>query len=83
MTRLGSRFVNEGWVQETPSGSVNGSNAAFTLAFTPDDSAGVRVYVNGLIQKPTTHYTISSTTITFVTAPAVGQDLLVEYTKSL
>lgn len=83
MTRVRDRFVNEGWVQETPSGTINGSNKSFTLAFTPDDANGVSVFLNGLRQKVTTHYTISGTTITFVTAPATAQDLYVEYQKKL
>jgi hypothetical protein len=79
--RLVNRYISEGWTQETPSGTINGSNKVFTLANTPDDSANVAVHVDGLFQRTTTDYTISGTTITFVTAPALGQDVFVLYCK--
>lgn len=53
---------------ETPSGTINGSNVTFTLANTPT-SGKVTIYKNGVLQAPTTDYTISGGTITFVTAP--------------
>lgn len=73
-----SNFVYE----ETPSGSINGSNTAFTIANTP--TAGtVRVYLNGQRQKSGAgnDYTISSTTITFTTAPISGDVIVVDYMK--
>lgn len=48
-----------------------GSLAAFTIT-TGLSVDSVIVTENGLIQTPTTDYTISGTTLTFVTAPAVG-----------
>lgn len=81
MTRVIDRFVSEGWVKnEVPSGSVNGSNVTFTLAFTPDDANAVNVYLDGILE---TAYSLSGTTITFTTAPANGQSVLVNYTKKL
>lgn len=81
MTRVANKFINEGWVKnETPSGTVNGSNTSFTLAFTPDDSSGVHVYLDGLYEPDCS---VSGTTITFTTAPAVGQSVTVNYTKKL
>jgi hypothetical protein len=81
MTRVLNRFINEGWVKnETPSGTVNGSNTSFTLAFTPDDSAGVHIYLDGLYE---TACSVSGTTITFTTAPATGQSVIANYTKKL
>lgn len=79
--RLTNRYIVEGATQEIPSGSINGSNKVFTVANTPDDSANVIVYLNGVVQRITTDYSISGTTITFVTAPALGQDLSVIYQK--
>lgn len=71
---------------EAPSGSINGSNTAFTTAATPmggsTDVTAVMVFLNGLLQKPTTDYTRSTTTITMVTAPATGDVLLVAYFKA-
>lgn len=73
-----SNFVTE----ETPSGTINGSNTTFTLANTP--TAGtVRVYLNGVRQKSGAgnDYTITSTTITFTTAPVSGDVIIVDYMK--
>lgn len=65
---------------ETPSGTINGSNTTFTIANTP--TAGtVHVFLNGLLQRPTTDYTISGTTITMINIPGTGDYLLVDYLK--
>jgi hypothetical protein len=66
--------------EETPTGSINGSNTAFTIANTPV-AGSVRVYVNGLREKATTNFTVSGSTITMVTAPSTGDVLVVEYMK--
>jgi len=63
---------------ETPSGSINSSNTSFTLANTPV-SGSVSLYLNGVQQVPTTDYTISGSTITFVTAPFTGDYLKAIY----
>lgn len=68
--------------RETPSGSVNGSNTAFTLANTP--TAGTEeVYLNGIQQEPGAgnDYTISGATITYLTAPISGDKIRVSYFK--
>lgn len=67
---------------ETPSGSINGSNTIFSLANTPIVGK-IDIYRNGLLQNEGSgnDYTISGTTITFVTAPEVGDVLLVNYIK--
>lgn len=75
-----SNFV----VRETPSGSVNGSNTTFTLAYTPIPGTE-QVYLNGLLQEPGAgnDYTISGATITYLTAPSgTGPDKIrVSYYK--
>lgn len=75
-----SNFV----IRETPSGTVNGVNAAFTLANTP--TAGTEhVFVNGILQNvgAGNDYTISGTTITFETAaiPLTNDVVRVSYMK--
>lgn len=53
---------------ETPSGTIDGSNVTFTTAHTV-----TTVYsfaINGMYIHPTTDYSVTGTTITFVTAPA-------------
>ena len=73
-----SNFVTE----ETPSGSINGSNTAFTLANTPT-SGTVKLYLNGVRLKSGSgnDYTISTNTITMTTAPINGDVLLADYMK--
>lgn len=57
---------------EVPSGSVNGSNTAFTLSTTPISAASVCMFLDGISQQNGTDYTVSGTTVTFAFAPASG-----------
>lgn len=68
--------------RETPTGTVNGSNATFTLANTPLSGAE-QVYLNGLQQDPGAgnDYTISGATITMLNVPVPGDKLRVTYLK--
>src|SRR3990167_583498 len=63
----------------TPSGTVNGANAAFTLEKAPRKN-GERVYLNGVRMRSGSDndYTISNKTITFNTAPLTGDVILVD-----
>ncbi len=62
----------------TVSGVCNGSNVTFTLSANP--AHGVLILVlNGQAQTPTTEYSVSGTTITYVTAPAEDLDGLPHY----
>jgi hypothetical protein len=49
----------------------DGSTVAFTLG-AASTSAGTIVSINGIVQIPTTAYSISGTTLTFTEAPATG-----------
>ncbi len=73
-----TNFVNA----EVPSGSINGSNADFTIANTPT-SGTLAVYLNGLRQRSGAgnDYTLTGTTITFTTAPISGDYIEVDYRK--
>lgn len=73
-----TNFVTE----ETPSGSVNGSNTTYTLANTPT-SGTLRLYLNGVRQKSGAgnDYTLSTNTITMTTAPISGDVLIADYMK--
>ena len=66
--------------REVPSGSVNGSNVTFTLANTPV-AGSEQVYLNGLLQDPGAgnSYTISGSTITFLSAPLTNDEIHVSY----
>lgn len=67
--------------RETPSGTVNGSTTAFTLANTPTGGTE-EVYLDGQLQEPGGEdYSISGTTVTFVAAPLTGQRIRVNYRK--
>jgi hypothetical protein len=68
--------------KETPSGTINGSNTAFTLANTPT-TGSEHVYLNGVLQESGAgnDYTISTNTITMLTAPIAGDKIRVSYRK--
>lgn len=67
---------------ETPTGTINGSNTSFTLANTPI-SGSLQLYRDGqLLNGGGNDYTLSGTTITFTTAPATGSVLLAYYSKA-
>ena len=58
------------------SGSFNSSTTTFNLlvnsgtALTPVRAEALIISINGVIQEPTTDFTVSAATITFTTAPA-------------
>lgn len=66
---------------ELPTGSINGSNATFTLAYVASPPSSLQLYLNGLRMDQNVDYTISGTTITFVPAsvPQTGDVLLATY----
>ncbi len=66
---------------EVPSGGITGVNAAFTLAFTPSPAASLDLYLNGLLMKQGSDYTVSGASITFITAsiPQIGDLLVANY----
>jgi hypothetical protein len=68
--------------KEIPSGSINGSNTAFTLANAPV-AGSEHVYLNGVLQESGSgnDYTISGSSITMLTAPTSGEKLRVSYRK--
>ncbi len=51
---------------ETPGGTLDGVNAAFTLANTPNPSTSLALYRNGLRLSQRLDYTIATSTITFL-----------------
>jgi hypothetical protein len=58
-------FVDTRRVSEVPSGTVNGTNQTFTLSNTPR-TGSLDLFLNGIRLELTTHYTLSTNTITFV-----------------
>ena len=71
---------------ESPSGTVDGTNAVFNLSHPADtrDESGttpqsVRVYVNGVLQAPSTYTLTGGKTLTFTSPPTSGAVLLCDY----
>ena len=64
---------------ETPAGSIDGSNKDFVIDNTPATNS-LQVFLNGAYQTPGGEdYTLSNLTITFVNAPPTGSILRVFY----
>lgn len=68
-----------GDVSNKQSFAGNGSTTVFTLSFAPTSTDSALVYLDGLYKTYTTDYTISGTSLTFVTAPATGQLVEIHY----
>jgi len=60
----------------------NGSNTVYTLSRTANTSTAT-VYLDGLIQAPTTDFTFSGNTLTFTAAPLSGESVLVYHNDSV
>jgi hypothetical protein len=72
----GSTWVSIATVGSTPtftkeSGTGDGSTTAFTGFFSsaPESANNVSVYIDNVFQEPTENYSVSSTTLTFTSAP--------------
>lgn len=71
----GTYFVED----ETPTGSVNGSNTSFTLVSSPDPTNSLEVRINGMVMTLTEDYSLSGDTLTIVTAPPTESIIRVDY----
>lgn len=82
---LKSLFAYTAFVaNEAPTGSINGSNTSFTLAHTPvssDSVSKINLFLDGVMLVPGSgnDYTISGTTITMITVPQTGDNLVASY----
>ena len=85
MALTSSKWFRNFFVQETPSGTVNGVNDTFTLTHTPVFNSMHMLHVNGLLLSQGVHYTLSGNTITFLSGfiPATASHLLSVYIRSL
>lgn len=64
---------------EVPAGTVNGANAAFTIASAALGTK-IQLFLNGILQKAGgTHYTLTAQDIAFVAAPSTGDLLEAHY----
>ena len=64
---------------EIPTGTIDGTNKVFTLVNAPASSASVQVILDGVQHYNGIDYTVSGSTITFVTAPIVGTTIFSYY----
>lgn len=65
---------------EVPTGTINGSTTAFTLAHTPNPAASLFCNLNGLIQRASGNdFTLVTATITYGVAPPTGYNLTCSY----
>lgn len=76
--RSNGKWLGDIWAQATATG--NGSAVAFALPITPATDS-VSVFLNGIRQRKTTDYSVSGLTVTFVTAPAVAENIYFEFVK--
>ena len=70
---------------EIPSGSINSSNKTYTILHAPYSVGGIQLYKNGSYMAPSGigapyfDFSVTGTTITFVTAPASGSIIIANY----
>ena len=69
-----SPTVTLSYVTRTATGDGSTATVTVTSGTAVDN---VIVYVNGLVQQPTADYTISGTTLTFGTAPAASDKIVI------
>jgi hypothetical protein len=64
-----------------PGGTIDGNNTAFTLANSPSPAASLALFRNGMAQKPAVDYTLTGSTVQFLTGavPQPGDMLLAWY----
>ena len=67
--------------EETPSGSVDGTNVTFLLSKAPSPASSLELYRNGLQLRRGTDYSLSGFTLTFFTGsiPQLGDLLIARY----
>jgi len=80
---LNGKWLSNIFVQEIPTGTVDGVNTSFTTSNNPIFTNAHLLFVNGILLVQGVHYTISGNTITMTTAPATGQALVSVYIRSL
>jgi hypothetical protein len=66
---------------ETPSGALNGTNAAFTLTMTPNPTTSLLLFRNGLLQKLGVDFTLAGSSVAFLagSVPQPGDLLQASY----
>ena len=81
MAKVIGEFLGDVFEVDTANG--NSSTTIFNLSGKLHSQDSLNVYIDGLKRKITTHYTVNVGTsqVTFVTAPATGQNIEFQYVK--
>lgn len=72
-----SSNTNSGVLMTSDTFTGDGSTTAYVLSVTPAGVNGLLVTIDGVVQEPTGDYTVSSSTLTFLTAPPNNSDIVV------
>lgn len=76
MAYIGNKPTSSPFVTDSYTGT--GTQTAFlNMTYAPAATSSIAVYVNGSYKKPTTDYTVSGTTLNFVSAPAAAATIVV------
>jgi hypothetical protein len=81
INEVAAKGATDNFIRETPTGTIDGTNKAFTLSETPE-AVTLQVFFNGLLQEPTDDYTLTGSTITMVEAPITGDKIRAIYFKA-
>ena len=86
-------YTGSAWADSATATPVNyntqlfngtGAQTAFTLSSAPASLLATEVFLSGVRQRNTTDYTVSGTTLTFVSAPAAGtNNIFVRWTNAI
>jgi len=79
--RPSAKLLKDFFVQETPSGVINGINQNFSISYAQDENHAVMFFMNGLLLKQGTDYNISGTTLTTTFFVPVAAILSVFYVR--
>ena len=71
--------IGEFWIEETPTGAINGSNKTFTLSDSPNPTTSLELEINGQAVTGVGVYSLSGDTITMVNAWRTGTTIYARF----
>ena len=80
VTRIFGGVKNITWIDEIPTGAINGVNTTFTVSDSIHERSEI-LRIGGAVQELTEDYTISGKTITMTVAPATGVRVRIKYQR--
>ena len=78
--RIAGNFLDPDFFKVNTSDG-DGSTTIFNLSHTPISSSALFVFINGLRREVTVDWSLSGLQVTFVTAPALGQEIEFNYIR--